>query len=120
MNGNGGSKPRIISSWKDIARYTGRGVRTLQRYEQRFGLPVHRLSNDSRGSVMAFAHEIDAWLNQAPMHQRIPLTSGICPLCSGSGILEHPGAARGEKRPPEQARDDKGLELVHSRSERSG
>jgi hypothetical protein len=120
MNRNGGSEPRILSSWKDIARYTGRGVRTLQRYEQRFGLPVHRLSNDSRGSVMAFVHEIDAWLNQAPMHQQIPGSNGACPRCLGRGILEHPGVAGERKRPPEQARDDKGLELVHSRSERCG
>ena len=119
MNGSGGNEPRILSSWKELARYTGRGVRTLQRYERRFGLPVRRLSNDSRGSVMAFAHEIDAWLNQAPIHQRTPLTKGACPLCSGTGILEHYGAARAGNRPPEHARDDKGLELVHSRFERS-
>jgi hypothetical protein len=83
MNGTSGNKPRILSSWKEIARYTGRGVRTLQRYELRFGLPVHRLT--SRGSVMAFVHEIDAWLNQAPMHPRLALEDGACPLCFGKG-----------------------------------
>jgi hypothetical protein len=100
MNGTGKSEPRILGSWKDIARYTGRGVRTLQRYELRFGFPVHRLN--SRGSVMAFVHEIDAWLSQAPLHQRLALKDGACPLCLGTGILSKPETAGG-KRSPQQA-----------------
>jgi hypothetical protein len=31
----------LLSSWKDIAKYTGKGVRTVQRWE-REGLPVRR------------------------------------------------------------------------------
>jgi hypothetical protein len=100
MNGTSRNQPRILSSWKEISRYTGRGVRTLQRYELRLGLPVHRLT--SRGSVMAFVHEIDAWLNQAPMHQRLALEDGACPLCFGRGILSKSGTA-GDKRSPQLA-----------------
>lgn len=32
----------ILACWKDIARYMGKGVRTVQRREQQFGLPVQR------------------------------------------------------------------------------
>jgi hypothetical protein len=100
MNGTGKSEPRILSSWKDIARYTGRGVRTLQRYELRFGFPVHRLN--SRGAVMAFVHEIDAWLKQAPLHPRLALKDGACPLCFGTGVVSRPQTG-GTKRSLQEA-----------------
>jgi hypothetical protein len=31
----------ILVSWKEISAYTGFTERTLQRWEQRFGFPVH-------------------------------------------------------------------------------
>lgn len=52
----------VLHSWKDISIYTGRSVRTVQRWEQLFGFPVHRTSGALKGSVMAFRSEIDAWL----------------------------------------------------------
>ena len=58
----------ILNSWKEIATYVGRGVRTVQRYELQFGFPVRRPAGMFRGSVMAFSDEIDAWLNRAPTH----------------------------------------------------
>jgi hypothetical protein len=61
---------KILSSWKDIAQYMGRGVRTLQRYEQELNLPVRRVTGRERSSVMAFADEIDQWLNRTPMKEQ--------------------------------------------------
>lgn len=52
---------RRLESWKEIAAYLGRDVRTVQRWEQRDGLPVHRLHHAKRGSVFAYASEFDAW-----------------------------------------------------------
>lgn len=60
---NGG---RVLHSWKDIASYTGRGVRTIQRYETQLGFPVRRPSGSSRSAVLAFTNEIDAWLAHSP------------------------------------------------------
>jgi len=54
-------KPRL-DSWKEIALYLDRGVRTVQRWERDLGLPVHRIGKGDRGSVFAFRHEIDRWL----------------------------------------------------------
>lgn len=54
--------PEVLHSWKDISTYTGRSVRTVQRWEQMFHFPVHRTSGELKGSVMAFRQEIDAWL----------------------------------------------------------
>lgn len=50
-----------LDSWKEIATYLGRDVRTIQRWETRDNLPVHRLQHSKIGSVFAYTGEIDAW-----------------------------------------------------------
>jgi Tol biopolymer transport system component len=50
-----------LDSWKEIAVYLGRGVRTVQRWEREEGLPVHRLAHEKRGTVYADRDEVDAW-----------------------------------------------------------
>lgn len=50
-----------LDSWKGIATYLKRGVRTVQRWEHSAGLPVHRLTPDRQGSVFAYKSELDAW-----------------------------------------------------------
>ena len=50
-----------LDSWKAIAGYFGRGVRTVQRWEREEGLPVHRLAHEKRGSVYARRQELDVW-----------------------------------------------------------
>lgn len=55
--------PRLttLNSWKEIADYLKRSVRTVQRWEARFGLPVrHRAGK--RTSVFAIQAELDSWL----------------------------------------------------------
>jgi hypothetical protein len=49
-----------LDSWKEIAAYLRRGVRTVQRWEREEGLPVHRLAHDKRGSVYARREELAA------------------------------------------------------------
>src|ERR1700683_4096565 len=51
-----------LDSWKEIAAYLGRDVTTVQRWEKRETMPVHRHVHDKRGSVYALASELDAWL----------------------------------------------------------
>ena len=51
-----------LDSWKAIAVYLGRDVTTVQRWEKRETMPVHRHVHDKRGSVYALAPELDAWL----------------------------------------------------------
>src|SRR5258708_9268442 len=57
---------RVLHSWKEISSYTGRGVRTIQRYEVQFGFPVHRPAASPRSAVLAFTDEIDQWLAGSP------------------------------------------------------
>ena len=57
-----GSTPEErLDSWKEIAAYLNRDVTTVQRWEKREGMPVHRHLHDKRGSVYALSSEIDAW-----------------------------------------------------------
>lgn len=52
-----------LTCWKDIASYLGKGVRTVQRWEQEFGLPVRRPNGISHKSpVSADPRDLDAWL----------------------------------------------------------
>ena len=57
----GQSETDRLESWKEIAAYLGRGVTTVQRWEQDEGLPVHRLPHAKKGSVFAFKRELDRW-----------------------------------------------------------
>src|SRR5687767_10941795 len=50
-----------LESWKEIAAYMRRDVTTVQRWEKREGMPVHRHVHDKIGSVYAFKTELDAW-----------------------------------------------------------
>ncbi len=50
-----------LESWKEIAAYLGREVRTIQRWEKSDGLPIHRLYHAKRGTVYAFTQELDQW-----------------------------------------------------------
>ena len=50
-----------LDSWKEIAAYLGRGIRTVQRWEREEGLPVHRLAHEKRGSIYAKRAELAAW-----------------------------------------------------------
>ena len=50
-----------LDSWKEIAAYLRRDVRTVQRWEARENLPVRRHLHDTLGSVYAYRHELDAW-----------------------------------------------------------
>ncbi|WP_263385161.1 TolB-like translocation protein [Granulicella arctica] len=50
-----------LDSWKEIAAYLKRDVTTVQRWEKREGMPVHRHLHDSMGSVYASRKGLDAW-----------------------------------------------------------
>ncbi|MGB2589304.1 MAG: hypothetical protein WBG02_08275 [Candidatus Acidiferrum sp.] len=50
-----------LDSWKEIAAYLNRDVTTVQRWEKREGMPVHRHLHDRIGSVFAYRAELDRW-----------------------------------------------------------
>ena len=53
--------PQILTSWKEISQYLGKGVRTVQRWEREAGLPVRRREKAARNAVLAIPEELDNW-----------------------------------------------------------
>ena len=51
-----------LDSWKEIAAYLKRDFTTVQRWEKREKMPVHRHLHDSMGSVYASRAELDTWM----------------------------------------------------------
>lgn len=54
-----------LDSWKQIAAYLHRSVRTVRRWEHEEGLPVHRHVHRTLASVYALKSEVDAWRQAA-------------------------------------------------------
>ena len=50
-----------LDSWKSIAEYLERSPRTVQRWHSFHGLPIHHFGGQ-KGSVFAYAEDIDRWL----------------------------------------------------------
>ena len=56
------ASPTVLTSWKEIALYMGKGVRTVQRWEQDFGLPVRRPLGSNKKAILARPIDLDAWV----------------------------------------------------------
>jgi hypothetical protein len=52
----------VLTSWKEIAQYIGKGARSAQRWERELGFLVRRMQHGRKSSVLAVPAEIDAWL----------------------------------------------------------
>jgi Tol biopolymer transport system component len=65
-----------LNSWKEIAAFLARDVSTVQRWEKREGMPVHRHVHSQRGSVYAFRDELDGWWQT----RRLQLESDVAAL----------------------------------------
>jgi TolB-like protein/Tfp pilus assembly protein PilF len=59
----GAARTDRLDSWKEIAVYLNRDVRTVQRWEKTEALPVHRHVHEKLGTVYAYKSEIEAWRN---------------------------------------------------------
>ena len=84
---------QILHSWKEIASYTGRGLRTLQRYEANLAFPIHRPLGKPRSSVLAFKDEVDRWFAATPQNRS--------PQANEDGVAPQGPALRGTARPVE-------------------
>lgn len=53
----------LLTSWKEIAQYVGKGVRTVQRWEHDLGLPVRRPEKaSSKAPVLIETAALDRWI----------------------------------------------------------
>lgn len=62
----------VLTSWKEIAQYIGKGARTAQRWERELGFPVRRMQHGRKSSVLAVPAEIDAWLQSQRLFAEQP------------------------------------------------
>jgi TolB-like protein/Flp pilus assembly protein TadD len=53
-----------LESWKEIAVFLRRDIRTVQRWEKSEAMPVHRHVHDKLGSIYAFKSELADWQRQ--------------------------------------------------------
>lgn len=78
----------VLTSWKDIARYMGKGVRTVQRWEQDFGLPVRRPDGSSKKAILARPRDLDLWVAmRCSSRAQIALNSQPQPSTNGNGAF---------------------------------
>ncbi len=87
-NGNG----RRLDSWKDIALYLNKDVRTVIRWEKTRNLPVHRIPGGQRNVIFAYKHELDEWLTRGENGNEAPQKL--------KEIGESPPASRNQDFPP--------------------
>jgi serine/threonine-protein kinase len=78
--------PERLESWKEIAAYLGREVRTVQRWAAERGLPVHHLPGGVRPRVFSVNSELDAWLQAGRTPRRPePVSVAVLPFLNLTG-----------------------------------
>lgn len=94
--GLSGAAARVrLDSWKEIAAYLKRDMRTVQLWEKKEGLPVHRHTHTTRVSVYAYSDEIDAWRNRRrPQPDPALSLQAEAPIEIAQGLSAPPGPAR--------------------------
>ncbi len=80
---------QALNSWKEIAQFLGRGVRTVQRWEHELGLPVRRPRGYSKSPVIAFPCELQAWLAASPFHPLCDRVSLLQPTLPIAAVVDH-------------------------------
>jgi hypothetical protein len=53
---------KTFTTWKEIADYLGKGVRTVQRWETTLDLPVRRPRSKRAKLIFALQSELDDWV----------------------------------------------------------
>ncbi len=66
-----------LDSWKEIASYLGRDVRTVQRWERNEGLPVNRHLHQVQHTVYASKRKIDTWINERRISSEPPAPAPV-------------------------------------------
>ena len=105
-----------LDSWKEIAAYLKRDVSTVQRWEKREGMPVHRHLHDKMASVYALRTDLDAWshtrnlglahdeageVDDQPMAIHEPIleeTNGVLQSDSGASTAASTRSTQGNRR----------------------
>jgi Tol biopolymer transport system component len=86
-----------LNSWKEISAYLKRDVTTVQRWEKREGMPVHRHLHDRMGSVYAFRAELEDWARSRNLRAAQDSGNDI-PSPNPDGVLSRSAVATSSNR----------------------
>lgn len=112
--GNGAGRQGRLKSWKQIAAFFGTDERTAKRWEQKRGLPVHRVPGGAKATVYAEVAELETWLKGStppalvpPPRRRLLLAGAVAALVTLAAgsimMLRGAGAAPGTRHQPSAA-----------------
>ena len=62
----------VLDSWKEIAVYLSRTVKTCHRWENELDLPIRRLDGSPKARVFAYKEELDRWLGEKLNERELP------------------------------------------------
>lgn len=68
-------EPAVLTSWKEVAAYLGKGVRTVQRWEKYDGLPIRRIAGTSK--IIVNREDLDHWLNAQPRSTELRISPNL-------------------------------------------
>jgi hypothetical protein len=121
MRQSANSAPQILNSWKEIAQYLGRGVRTVQRWERDLRLPVHRIGKGKRSPVYSTIAELKFWISTVevvreprPRMVEFPPRSAISPIEESRRLLAA-AHALAQSLAKATARQQEQAEILHTR-----
>ena len=89
---------RRLDSWKAIAQYLGRDVRSVQRWERERGLPVHRVPGQKGGAVFAYEDELEEWLRSGRPDLPAINSESEPETSPGLGAQKTLGASQGRRK----------------------
>jgi len=81
---------KMLSSWKEIAHFFGKGVRTVQRWEKTLDLPIHRPPGAPSNVVLARTSDLEEWMHRGPVSRAeldgLPVTGAAGSIASLAGL----------------------------------
>ena len=83
--------PALLTTWKEIADYFGKSLRTMQRWERETGLPIHR-PDPKRRILFAVPDELDVWLRRQRETEAEPVQLSADLLAARSLLSEQMNA----------------------------
>jgi hypothetical protein len=85
----GSAEQARLNGWKEIAAHLGKGVRTVQRWEHEYGVPIRRIGREGGEIVFAFREEIDSWSKESSQGRRAKAEVSPDPPDVAPNTLEH-------------------------------
>jgi hypothetical protein len=76
----------MLSSWKEIAHFFGKGVRTVQRWEKTLDLPIHRPPGAPSNVVLARTSDLEEWMHRGSVRTEMQDDAATETVASLSGL----------------------------------